>query len=61
MDEEFQDGAWIGTPSTCEILAITPRDVYRPVDRGVLPAYKFGRVIRLRLSDVEHFARRRGG
>ena len=36
-------------------LGITPRTLYRFIDQGELPAYRFGRVIRLKDSDVETF------
>lgn len=37
------------------MLGITPRTLYRLVDKGDLPAYRFGRVIRLRRGEVEAF------
>lgn len=37
------------------MLGITPRTLYRFIDEGQLPAYKFGRVIRLRRSELESF------
>ena len=36
-------------------LGITPRPPYRFIDEGQLPAYKFGRVIRLKQSDVDTY------
>lgn len=57
MDDGFDDrGDWLGTPAACARLAVKPRDIYRLIDAGRLPAYRFGRVIRLRRSDVERFA-----
>lgn len=46
---------WLSTREASERLGITLRTLYRFVDEGQLPAYKFGRVIRLKESDVESF------
>jgi excisionase family DNA binding protein len=57
VDSDFDDtGGWIGTPVACSMLAITARELYRLVDEGRIPAYRFGRVIRLRRRDVEEYA-----
>lgn len=53
MDEEFDDTDWMGTTAVAERLAITQRELYRLIDEGRLPAYRFGRVIRIRRADVE--------
>ena len=52
---------WLGTREACEQLNITPRTLYRLIDEGQLPAYKMGRVIRLKSTDVEDFGRLHGG
>lgn len=39
----------------CRCLGVAPRTVYRMIDSGELPAYRFGRVIRLRRHEVERF------
>ena len=36
-------------------LGVPLRTLYRLIDEGQLPAYKMGRVIRLKVSDVEAF------
>ncbi|MDA8302050.1 MAG: helix-turn-helix domain-containing protein [Actinomycetota bacterium] len=46
---------WIGTPEACARLGVTLRTLYRFIDAGQLPAYKMGRVIRLRAHEVEEF------
>ena len=46
---------WMSTRETSERLGVTLRTLYRFIDEGQLPAYKFGRVIRLKESDVERF------
>lgn len=45
--------SWLSTPAAAERLGITPRTLYRFIDEGQLPAYKFGRVIRLKQTDVD--------
>ena len=46
---------WMSTREASERLGITLRTLYRFIDEGQLSAYKFGRVIRLKEADVEHF------
>ena len=49
---------WLGTSQAARRLGITARTLYRLIDEGELPAYKFGRVIRLRTTDVDDFIER---
>ena len=46
---------WMSTQEAARRLGITPRTLYRFVDEGALPAYKMGRVFRLKQSDVDAF------
>lgn len=46
---------WMGTREGSARLGVTLRTLYRFIDEGQLPAYKFGRVIRLKESDVQAF------
>ncbi len=46
---------WMSTKEAAEHLGVTLRSLYRFIDEGALPAYKFGRVIRLKEMDVEQF------
>jgi excisionase family DNA binding protein len=46
---------WMSTQEAARRLGITPRTLYRFVDEGSLPAYKMGRVFRLKQSDVDAF------
>lgn len=46
---------WLSTKEAAERLGITLRSLYRFIDEGNLIAYKFGRVIRLKETDVEQF------
>jgi len=49
---------WMSTPAVAEFLGVNARTVYRLIDEGDLPAYKFGRVIRLQEADVLAFIER---
>ena len=46
---------WMSTKEAAERLGVTLRTVYRFIDEGGLPAYKVGRVIRLKQRDVDDF------
>jgi excisionase family DNA binding protein len=50
-----EDVTWLSTREAARQLGITTRTLYRLIDSGQLPAYKFGRVIRLQESEVETF------
>ncbi|MDG2029255.1 MAG: helix-turn-helix domain-containing protein [Acidimicrobiales bacterium] len=54
-DESDDDLGWLSTPGAAERLGITARTLYRFIDEGQLPAYKFGRVIRLKKDDVDAY------
>lgn len=51
-DDEIQ---WLSTAEAASRLGITPRTLYRFIDEGQLPAYRFGRVIRLKTNEVDDF------
>ena len=46
---------WMSTQEAARRLGVTARTLYRFVDEGALPAYKMGRVFRLKQSDVDAF------
>jgi len=46
---------WLSTQAAAKRLGITPRTLYRFIDLGELPAYRLGRVIRLKATDVDAF------
>lgn len=46
---------WLSTREAARRLGITTRTLYRLIDGGQIPAYKFGRVIRLQETEVESF------
>ena len=52
VDSEFD---WLSTEDTARRLGLTTRTIYRFVDIGQLPAYRFGRVFRFKVSDVDTF------
>ena len=49
---------WLSTAEAAGRLGITPRTLYRFLDEGQLPGYRFGRVIRLQATDVDDFIER---
>jgi excisionase family DNA binding protein len=51
----FDDVQWMSTADAAKRLGITPRTLYRFIDEGQLPAYRFGRVIRLKAAEVDAF------
>lgn len=46
---------WLSTQEASQRLGVTTRTLYRFVDEGLIPAYKMGRVFRLKRSDVDKF------
>lgn len=46
---------WLSTAESARRLGITSRTLYRFIDEGQLPAYRFGRVIRLKEDEVDAF------
>jgi excisionase family DNA binding protein len=49
---------WVSTKEAAAYLGVNLRTLYRFIDEGELPAYKFGRVIRLLRSDLDVFIER---
>ena len=47
--------SWLSTAEAAKRLGVTPRTLYRFIDEGQLPAYRMGRVIRLREGEVDAF------
>ena len=50
---------WLGTAAAAKELGVTLRTVYRFLDEGTLPGYRFGRVIRVKAADVQAFVEAR--
>ena len=46
---------WFSSKEAAHRLGVTQRTLYRFIDEDRLPAYRFGRVIRLKTQDVEAF------
>jgi excisionase family DNA binding protein len=53
--ESLGDTQWLGTTEAARYLGVVPRTLYRMIDEGQVPAYKMGRVIRVRRADVDVF------
>lgn len=54
-DELNEEIDWVNTDEAARHLGITTRTLYRFIDKGELPAYRFGRVFRLKRNEVEAF------
>ena len=50
---------WMGTREASTHLGVALRTVYRLIDEGDVPAYRLGRVVRLRRREVDACAERR--
>ena len=50
-----QSIVWLSTKECCERLGVTVRTLYRFIDQGEIAAFRFGRVIRLKQTDVDAF------
>ena len=48
---------WMSSNEAAERLGVTTATLYRFIDEGRLPAYRMGRVIRLKESELEEFER----
>ncbi len=46
---------WLSTAAAAKRLGVTARTLYRFIDEDGLPAYRFGRVIRLKRADVDAY------
>ena len=46
---------WLSTKEASVRLSITLRSLYRFIDEGDLVAYRFGRVIRIKETDLDRF------
>ena len=49
------DIEWLSTADAARRLGITSRTLYRFIDQGEIAAYRFGRVIRIKATDVDNF------
>lgn len=54
-DAENTERRWLTVRQAHRLLGIDVRSVYRLVDEGRLPAYKYGRELRLDEADVDAF------
>jgi len=47
--------SWLSSKEAAHRIGVTQRTLYRFIDEDRLPAYRLGRVIRLKALDVEAF------
>jgi excisionase family DNA binding protein len=55
MNDLLDDSGWLSTREAADALGLSVQTLYRLIDRQALPAYRFGRVIRLRPGDVQRW------
>jgi len=58
--------AWFSSPlvtaeEVAALLKVSPKSIYRWAKEGLLPAFREGRLVRFRESDVETFVKDRVG
>ena len=51
----YPSATWLSTKEAAKRLGLTTSTLYRLIDDGQLPAYRFGRVIRLKANDIDAF------
>ena len=56
--EQTDEIDWLSSGEAARRLGIATRTLYRLIDDGQVPAYKFGRVIRLQRRDVDDYIER---
>jgi excisionase family DNA binding protein len=56
--ERAVKGGWLGTPEAADRLGITQRTLYRLIDEGQVPAFRLGRVFRVKEADLNAFLER---
>lgn len=49
------DPRWLSTKEASDRLGVQVRTLYRFIDEGLVPGYRFGRVIRLKEAEVDEF------
>ena len=49
------ENPWLGTKEAADHIGVTPRILYRFIDAGDIPAYKLGRVLRVRRNDLDAY------
>lgn len=53
--EQPGDIQWLSTQEAADRLGVALRTLYKIIDEGHLPAYKFGRVLRLQRHEVDAY------
>lgn len=46
---------WLSTAQAAARIGVVTRTLYRMIDQGELPAYRIGRVLRLKAADIDRF------
>jgi excisionase family DNA binding protein len=51
----MEERHWLKPIDAARRLGMPTKELYRVIDRGLLPAYRFGRTVRLLAEDVEAY------
>ena len=54
-DRVFSSDGWLSTKQACARLGVGLHLLYRLIDHGQLPAFKVGRLIRIRTVDLDRY------
>lgn len=57
-DMKAPRSGWLSVNQACRRLKVSRTTLFRLIDRGALPAYRIGWMIRLLVADVEAHQRR---
>lgn len=55
--EQAVDVRWLSVREMADRFGMSPTFVYRHVERGTIPHYRFGRSVRFKLAEIEDWAR----
>lgn len=58
---QTHDDDFVFSSEAARLLGVSPRGLYQLIDERQLPAYKFGRAIRIRRRDIDEFLRNKPG
>lgn len=54
-DGDTETQAWLSPQQTAEIAGVSTRTIRSWISRGVLPATKHGRIVRIRRADLDAY------
>ena len=57
LRNSMEEREWLKPIDAARRLNMPTRELYRLIDRGLLPAYRFGRTVRVLAEDLEAYRR----